>query len=189
MTKSAVATVILGLMLVAAGCGGSSKGPPSVAIGKDVVVEAVAPRNAVNVGAHYWKVESKQDGQPAHLFAFPSDNRVYARENAATESPGVEYELMFEQAGTYYLWVKGKGESGGASVIPGLDGRPLTEDADYMGFFPGEFSWLGGLHESGNRTVLQIDSAGKHSVTFWMREDGFRLEKFLVTSNAGFIPE
>jgi hypothetical protein len=114
---------------------------------------------------------------------------VYDRKQITTDSPGVEYLVQFKQPGTYYLWVKGKGEAGGASVIPGLDGVPLAENADFIGFFPYEFSWLGGLHDTGKRTVLRVGAAGKHRVNFWMLEDGFRFEKFMITTNSELVPE
>lgn len=175
-------------LLLCIGCGRSSTSRAVVAEGRNAVVEAEQTHKSVNVGSHYWKVATKQKETPAHLIAFPSDNKGYDPDDAETTSPGVEYPVMFNHPGTFYLWVKGRGEAGGASVIPGIDGTPLAHNADFMGFFPGEFSWLGGLHNSGKRTVLQIDMSGEHRINFWMLEDGFRFDKFLITTDANFIP-
>lgn len=176
-------------LLLCAGCARYSEEPPRVGPGRDAVVEAESRHEAKNVDSHYWKTELEENGFPAHVMAFPSNNRVADRSNIERSSPGVEYVVLFEEPGTYYLWVKGRGESGGASIIPGYDGVPLSHNADLIGFFPGSFSWLGGLHDSGSRAVLQIDSAGEHLVNFWMLEDGFRFDKFLITADANLVPE
>jgi hypothetical protein len=74
-------------------------------------------------------------------------------------------------------------------VIPGYDGQPLSPDADFFGFFPNNFLWLGGLHNSTKRAILQFDNTGEHDITFWMYEDGFRFDKFFVTADPNRIPE
>jgi hypothetical protein len=186
--KTKIITVVMsGVIALVSGCSNvrvnAKPKAPSVSSKHDIVVEAASTREGMNVGSHYWKAE------PSHLYAFPSDNTVFDRKQITTHSPGVEYLVRFKQPGTYYLWVKGKGEAGGASVIPGLDGIPLAENADFMGFFPGEFSWIGGLHDSGKRTELRIDTASKHRVNFWMLEDGFRFQKFMITADSNLIPE
>ena len=175
-------------LLCCGSCARSSIEPPSVASGRDIVVEAESPHRAIGMDGHSWRVERELEGGPPHLVAVPSVNTVFDRKHIATVSPSVAYRVMFMEAGTYYLWVKGKGEAGGASVIPGLDGAPLTEDADFIGFFPYDFSWLGGLHDTGKRTVLRIEHAGEHVVNFWMLEDGFRFDKFMITTGSDVSP-
>lgn len=154
---------------------------------RNAVVEAEAAHKNLNVNAHYWKVE--RQAQVPHLLAFPSDSTVFDRKGITTNSPGVEYLVVFDKPGTYYLWVKGQGEDGGASIVPGLDGVPLGENADFMGFFPREFSWIGEFHDTGKRVVLRIDSAGEHHVNFWMLEDGFRFDKFMITADPALITD
>jgi len=187
MKTNVITVVMSGLIAFVSGCSQDATKPPAVGSKRDMVVEAESTYKALNVGSHYWKVQ--REGKPSHLLAFPSDNTVFDRKHITTASPGVAYLVRFEQPGTHYLWVKGKGEAGGASVIPGLDGIPLAENADFMGFFPGEFCWIGGLHDTGKRTISRIDTAGEHRVNFWMLEDGFRFDKFLITTDSRLIPE
>jgi len=177
----------LGLFLLFSGaCSPSAPTVPTLSLGRNVVIEAESTRKSTVVGTHYWLVEK---GDPTHLVAFPADNAVFNLKEGFAGSPSVTYRVMVERPGTYYLWVRGKGESGGASVIPGFDGQPLSVNADFIGFFPGNFAWLGGLYNSGKRTVLQIDNAGEHDINFWMYEDGFRFDKFILTSDVNLIPE
>ena len=187
MKTNVIMVVASGVIALVSGCSQDAAKRPGVGDKHDLVVEAEPPHKRTNVGSHYWKIEWQ--GKPPHLLAFPSDNTVFDRKHISTTAPSVEYLVLFEQPGTYYLWVNGKGEAGGASVIPGLDGLPLAENADFMGFFPEEFSWIGGLHDTGKRTVLRIDTAGEHRVNFWMLEDGFRFDKFMITTDSKLIPE
>ena len=187
MKSNVIMVVMSGVIVLASGCSKDATKPPRVSSKHDLAVEAESTHKAINVGSHYWKVE--RESGPPHLLAFPSDNTVFDRKRITGDSPGVEYQVTFEQPGTYYLWVKGKGEAGGASVIPGLDGKLLAENADFMGFFPSEFSWIGALHDTGKRAALQIDTAGEHLVSFWMLEDGFRFDKFMITADSNRVPE
>jgi hypothetical protein len=179
--------VWLGLsLLFCGGCAPSSPDLPKIGNERDTIVEAESTRKATVVGTHYWMAEK---GNPSHLVAFPSDNTVFDWRGGGSGAPSITYRVIVEQPGTYYLWVRGQGEAGGASVIPGFDGKPISEDADFMGFFPGQFAWLNGLHSTGKRAIIQIDSAGEHTVKFWMLEDGFRFDKFMITADADRIPE
>lgn len=180
--------VYLGLFLIfCGGCGPSSPKVPVIGNDRETIVEAESTRTATIVGTHYWLAEK---GDPSHLVAFPADNTVFDWRGGHGEgSPCITYRVIVEQPGTYYLWVRGKGEAGGASVIPGFDGSPISDTAGFIGFFPGQFAWLSGFQGTGKRAVIQVDSAGEHTVNFWMHEDGFRFDKFMITSDVNRIPE
>ncbi len=179
--------VWLGLsLLCCGGCSPSSPELPTISRERDMIVEAESTRKSTIIGTHYWLVEKDN---PSHLVAFPSDNTVFDWRGGGAGSPSITYRVMVKQPGTYYLWVRGQGEAGGASVIPGFDGKPISEDADFIGFFPHQFAWLSGFHSTGKRTVIQIDNVGEHAITFWMLEDGFRFDKFMITAVADRIPE
>jgi hypothetical protein len=138
-------------------------------------------------GQHYWMTIKTES--PTHLLAYPGRNKVFDRSTIEDSAPVLQYKIYFADAGKYYLWVRGKGRAGGASIIPGFNGTRLTPTSDYFGYFPRHFGWLSGLRKSNTRAVIEVSEAGEHSVTFWMREDSFRFDKFLITSDPAHIPE
>jgi hypothetical protein len=49
-------------------------------------------------------------------------------------------------------------------------------------FAPETWDWASGFEE------LVIETSGVHTLTVWMREDGFRLDRLLLTTDTIFIP-
>jgi hypothetical protein len=41
---------------------------------------------------------------------------------------------------------------------------------------------------SGPRAAVSVPSAGEHTVHLWMREDGFSLDRLLLTADASYTP-
>jgi hypothetical protein len=46
---------------------------------------------------------------------------------------------------------------------------------------------LSGSLDSGV-TFLEINSAGAHTINVWMREDGFRLDRIVLTTDSKYKP-
>jgi hypothetical protein len=114
-----------------------------------------------------------------------------------TQSPELKYTVNFTQAGTYYVWLRGLADKAGdASVHVGLDGGRgllgslLDRDSQAMALTPqqvGAWTWFN-TTVSGAVAVLEVPSTGVHTISIWMREDGFRLDKLLLTTNSRFVP-
>ncbi len=107
-------------------------------------------------------------------------------------SPMMSYPINFPESGRYFLWVRGWGDerSDGAghndSVHAGLNGN-LTNSADKIDGFPSGWHWSQRTRD-GHPATITIPSAGIHSINIWMREDGFAIDKFILTKNASFTP-
>ena len=94
--------------------------------------------------SHSWeRVRGKRKDIPDHLLAAPADNTIFAPNSKDFEkkSPVVEYDFTFDKPGTYYIWIRGKGEAGGASLAMGMDDSLIRSDP--IGFFPNKFAWRG----------------------------------------------
>lgn len=149
-----------------------------------------------------------QDGDPSHhatasggvyLELLPDTRRTHADkliggENFSNE-PGkvglLHYEVDFPEAGRYYVWVRAYStgsEDNGIHV--GLNGE-WPDSGRRMQWCQGKHQWF---WESKQRTAavhcgvpyaiyLDVPSAGKHTVSFSMREDGFEFDKFLLTTD------
>jgi hypothetical protein len=49
------------------------------------------------------------------------------------------------------------------------------------------WNWVGNINGD-VRTTIEVPSAGTHTVNFWMREDGFLMDKIIITSDQAFSP-
>lgn len=90
--------------------------------------------------------------------------------------------LDFEvaEAGTYVLWTRAwwTDRCGNSVSVAVDDGKPcIVEDSTYK-------SW----HWLKLKAVTFNLSAGKHRLKLLNREDGVRLDQFLLTTDAGFVP-
>lgn len=108
--------------------------------------------------------------------------------------PGVvgvlDYRVDFPEAGRYYVWVRAHStgsEDNGIHV--GLNGE-WPDSGQRMQWCEGKQQWW---WESKQRTAkqhcgvphkiyLDVPTAGEHTVSFSMREDGFEFDKFLLTT-------
>ncbi len=106
----------------------------------------------------------------------------------------VHYRVNFQTPGKYYVWARaysGGGEDNGLHV--GLDGE-WPESGQRLQWCVGKNGWR---WESKQRTkdvhcgvphmiFLNVKTAGQHTVSFSMREDGFEFDKWLMTTNRDF---
>ncbi len=126
------------------------------------------------------------------------DDKLIRGENFSN-IPGVmaiiEYPVYFNNPGRYYVWVRcfsiGSEENG---VHVGINGI-WPESGQRMQWCEGKNTWR---WENAQRTdsvhcgepgliYLEVPSAGIHTVAFSMREDGFRMDKWLMSSDPDFV--
>jgi len=120
------------------------------------------------------------------------DEELIRGENFSNE-PGLlgilNYKVEFKIPGKYYVWVKayftGTEDNG---IHVGLNGE-WVESGQRMQWCDGRNSWK---WESKQRTAeehcgverqifLEIPSAGEHTISFSMREDGFEFDKWVMS--------
>ncbi len=151
------------------------------------------------------------DGDPPHLGGaaggayvevLPDSRRNHSEklingENFSNE-PGklavLTYKVHFENPGRYYVWVRAYSsgsEDNGIHV--GIDGT-WPESGRRMQWCEGKKTWR---WESKQRTdaehcgepykiFLDVPAAGIHEIHFSMREDGFEVDRWLMTQNRDF---
>jgi GH43 family beta-xylosidase len=117
--------------------------------------------------------------------------------NKAGEMAVLTYNINFASTGRYYVWVRAMSTgSEDNSVHVGLNGN-WPETGLRMQWCQGKNKWW---WESKQRTqkehcgvpyqiYLDIEKPGLHTIQFSMREDGFRMDKFLLTTNREFKPK
>ncbi|MFC7772207.1 carbohydrate-binding protein [Salinirubellus sp. GCM10025899] len=109
----------------------------------------------------------------------------------------VDYPVEFEDPGRYYVWVRalrmGSDDNG---VHVGInDTWPDSGARIQWCTPPGEWHWRSHLRVPSNhcggpddRAYIEVDSAGTHTVQFAMREDGFEMDKFILTRVESYEP-
>ena len=125
--------------------------------------------------------------------AMVADPNVNLNVNVDTTiSPRLDYNMNFDIAGTYYVWVRGLGDSAPGpsqndSVNVGIDGVLPASSSKITGFPPGGFVWSRTTVASTLATLI-VSNTGPHTVSVWMREDGFVFDKLLLTTNNNYNP-
>jgi N-acetylneuraminic acid mutarotase len=157
--------------------------------GDMIVVEAEQYIDNTAAGGHSWQLVNQAGASGgAAMSALPNNGRL----NRTTDSPELSYSVYFAEAGTYYLWIRGWGDTAANgkgrddSIHAGLNGQ-LAATADEIEQFPASWNWS--QDTRGNHVAtLTIPSAGTHTVNLWMREDGFTVDQFILTKDLLFVP-
>jgi RHS repeat-associated protein len=85
-------------------------------------------------------------------------------------------------------WLCSYANAAGDSVCVGLDGQPLSGGATISGFPPGAWAWRNELVETGQPATFVVDTPGVHTLNLWMREDGLRVDRILLTTDTAYLP-
>jgi endoglucanase len=100
-------------------------------------------------------------------------------------SPELEYRVNFTQTGTYRVWMLGGGVDGNSdSCHAGIDNTGPSTLQNFGGFSQSS-GW--GWRDTTAKTFT-ISTTGVHTIQIWAREDGFRLDKILISLNQSFTP-
>ncbi|WP_282122959.1 DUF5060 domain-containing protein [Algibacter mikhailovii] len=147
---------------------------------------------------------SSASGQ-AYIEALPDTRVTHDDELIVGENffpvPGtgglVSYKVKINNPGTYYVWVKAYSsgpEDNGLHV--GVDGE-WPESGQRIQLCEGKNKWTWSSaqrvpenHCGYAQTItLNFEASGEYIISFSMREDGFELDKWILASDKGFIPE
>ncbi len=154
----------------------------------DVAPDADPPHLAGASGGAY--VEVLPDTRRTH------DDKLVAGENFS-DTPGqmavLHYRVHFNTPGRYHVWIRAQStgsEDNGVHV--GLDGEWPESGRRWQTVAKNSWTW-----DSRQRTArthsgepgklfLDIARAGPHEILFSLREDGFEMDKFILTTNRAF---
>lgn len=152
-----------------------------------IAVEAEDPTfNVTQDDGDTWTSVSPANASGTAMQVLPDDGTSNTATFTST-APRLDFALNFANTGTHYLWVRGASvDSQSDSVHAGLNGSAVAT-ADNIGWFNTSFDWSN-LDFDSERITLSIPSTGQHTVNFWAREDGFILDRFLLTTDADYVP-
>jgi hypothetical protein len=164
-----------------------SNGPYQQDSGADGIVSIEAENFDANVsqGGHDWiQVFPGGYSGSGAMQALPNietnNNTGYV-----TNSPRLDFVVNFVKTGTHYVWLRGIGANNkDDSVHVGLDGTGLST-SDRITIFNPTWTWSKSTID-GPVATINVSSPGVHTVNVWMREDGFVLDKLVLTVNASY---
>ncbi|MEI9948802.1 MAG: LamG-like jellyroll fold domain-containing protein [Pseudomonadota bacterium] len=152
-----------------------------------VVLEAEHFHASVSRQNHSWNLTTNSGSSGGQALTVSPDNGLTVNTGYATTSPELRFQVAFVTTGTYQVWLRGIGPNGdGDSCHAGLDGT-APASADRISTFGTSFGWSK-TSIDGPAATLNVTSAGVHTVNLWMREDGFVLDKIVLTTSTSFTP-
>jgi VCBS repeat-containing protein len=147
-------------------------------------------QNLSGANNHDWVPVSDGSASGGAAMESTPDSGTNQNTGYAANSPRMDYLVNFVHTGTHYVWVRGRaaGSSTGASdsVHVGLDGQEIST-ADRISSFGSSFGWSGDTMD-GVVATIDVASAGEHTLNVWMREDGFIIDKVVLTVDSGYAP-
>ncbi|GEM_PF-2200012 len=136
-------------------------------------------------------VKSSQDPSFSSSYAVTAQGSSYYDSTGIdTNSTRLDYKIYVNTPGTYYLWVRGYAADGNSdSLHAGLDGviSDTTPGYRISNFSYGQYVWSK-TNMQGQRVAFTVSTAGEHTLNFWIREVGFKFDKFILTQDANFVP-
>jgi hypothetical protein len=107
----------------------------------------------------------------------------------ATNAPRLDYSINFNKTGTHYVWVRMSSPSGtDDSIHVGLDGAAPITSQHMTGGSATAWSWERYTFNQGRALFDVAAPGGVHTLNVWMREDGVRIDKIVLTTNINYSP-
>ncbi len=154
-----------------------------------VSMEAENYTSKADRSSHAWtaKDDILDDSGTGAMQATP-DNGTNITASIAATSPELRYSVNFTKTGTHYIWLRGYTTVGeNNSVHTGLDGAvPGTADNIETNTF-NTWVWIKDTRD-GVRASLNVATTGLHTFSVYMREDGFIVDKIVLTTDASYVP-
>jgi glucose/arabinose dehydrogenase len=103
---------------------------------------------------------------------------------AGSSSPELQFTVNFTSTGTHYLWIRGYGASvNDDSIHLGIDGgSSVAMTLSQIN----AWQWSNAIQGASGAATINVPSAGNHTINLWMREDGMRIDRVLLTTDATF---
>lgn len=170
-----------------------------------IVVEAESFLTQENAMVRRWEIQKGLSASGgAYLHALPDTRRTDQDKlikgdnfsDQAGEMAVLSYRVRFPAPGRYYVWVRAYSTGGeDNSIHAGLNSE-WPESGKRMQWCEGKNAWTWASKQRSvarhcgepGKIWLDVPSAGEHTVRFSMREDGFRFDQFLLTTDPHHQP-
>jgi hypothetical protein len=124
-----------------------------------------------------WRSESTLAGFAGSGYVMTPEQDV--SRTAWASSAALHYEIEISTAGGYTIWARRSQQPGANSAWLGLDGSQIGDRLDNQDG--------SGWHWIQHATAVEL-TAGSHSFELRRREDGYRVDRLLLTTDSTFVP-
>ena len=136
---------------------------------------------------HAWELTSDATASAGRAMVGTPNRGWNLDTSYVANSPSLSFLVKFTTTGVYHVWLRGSGTgTGDRTVHAGLDGERLAT-SDRISGFSATYAWSQSTLD-GSVATIDVTRAGVHTVNLWMREDGFKVDRLLLTTNADFVP-
>ncbi len=153
-----------------------------------ITVEAAKFTKLTRAGGHYWRTVNDRSAVGGRwLEAAPDNGRAFS----SRAGPRADYRVNFPAAGTYYVWVHGKGVWNNTrtsdSLHIGLNRNAPQYTSSNISGLANKPSWMN-KNTKKQRSVLKVARAGTQTVNVWMGEDGLKFDSLVFTRDSSAKP-
>jgi hypothetical protein len=148
-----------------------------------VVMEAEHFHTTAARANHAWTSANDANASGGALVTVTPNNNTNINTGYTTGSPELGFKVKFTTTGTYHVWLRGSGATADDdSAHAGINGTGPAS-ADRISSFNSSLTWSKSTMDGPVATIV-VSTPGVHTINIWMREDGFRLDKIVLTTNA-----
>ena len=157
-----------------------------------IVIEAESPTSSSgSVGGNVWQLVNDDDASGGLAMQARPDVGNTRNADYETKAPRLDFTADFDKTGKWYVWVRGRaaGSTTGTSdsCHVGLDGDGQSS-GERISEFESEFTWSTARMNVNQPASIDVDTTGVHTVNLWMREDGFVVDKIVLTREHNYQP-
>ncbi|OXU16011.1 rhamnogalacturonan lyase family protein [Sedimentisphaera salicampi] len=153
-----------------------------------ISLEAESFTSKAPKSSHSWNLINSPDCSGNEAMQAQPDDGTSINTGYAATSPSMEFDVYFVKTGTHYVWFRCLPLDGYSdSFHIGLDGEELASADRARSSNFESWNWSNSTMD-GTDASFEVDSTGLHTVNVWMREDGFRVDKILLTTSPSFTP-
>lgn len=163
---------------------------------KLVVIEAENFSSNTPKGDVTWSLtDSPADFSGTGALMAVTGSAFATKESALEGSAVLTYKIKFIRNGHHYIWARASRTGGGDdSYHAGIDGV-ITDSSTFLTFHKttftnGTWGWIN-FHNTVGPASVNIPSMGVHELNIYIRENGFRIDKIILTKSdtSQFKPE
>ncbi|MFK7844462.1 MAG: PKD domain-containing protein [Rhodothermales bacterium] len=103
-----------------------------------------------------------------------------------SDNAEMQFPLLLSSTGTYYVWLRALAIADGKTVYAGCDNQAMRMGVSSIEEL-GEWVWYG-MKNEGRRAQFNVSQIGEKTFTIWMREDGFSVDRIVLTTDKDYIP-
>jgi Gylcosyl hydrolase family 115 C-terminal domain/Bacterial Ig-like domain len=151
-----------------------------------VVFEAEGFDANVTQGGKSWAAVAGSGGASGQYMVASPNTGSNVNASIQTTSPRLDYQVRFATPGTYQVWLRSNAANDqDNSIHLGVNGVISTTVTlkTYNSVL-----WSKTREGSATPATITIPAAGVYTINVWMREDGYNLDRFLLTNNAALVP-